>query len=58
MPAGVETEEQYLVLKAMGCDLVQGYYFSRPVPADDFDQFLLKRAETKAELPHEVKKPI
>jgi EAL domain-containing protein (putative c-di-GMP-specific phosphodiesterase class I) len=55
---GVETEEQYLVLKAMGCDLVQGYYFSRPVPADDFDQFLLKRAETKAELPHEVKKPI
>jgi len=53
---GVETEEQYLVLKAMGCDLVQGYYFSRPVPADDFDQFLLKRAETKAELPHEVKK--
>ena len=29
---GVETEEQYLVLKAMGCDLIQGYYFSRPVP--------------------------
>ena len=29
---GVETEEQYLTLKAMGCDLVQGYYFSKPVP--------------------------
>jgi EAL domain-containing protein (putative c-di-GMP-specific phosphodiesterase class I) len=29
---GVETEEQYLILKSMGCDFVQGYYFSRPVP--------------------------
>ena len=28
---GVETEEQYLVLKTMGCDMVQGYYFSRPI---------------------------
>ena len=40
---GVETEEQYLVLKAMGCDLVQGYYFSKPVPADAFDAFLQER---------------
>ena len=37
---GVETEEQYLALKEMGCDIVQGYYFSRPVPADEFEQFL------------------
>ena len=37
---GVETEEQYLVLKAMGCDLVQGYYFSKPVPPEAFDRFL------------------
>ena len=28
---GVETAEQYLFLRAMGCDLIQGYYFSRPV---------------------------
>ena len=40
---GVETEEQYLPLKAMGCDLVQGYYFSRPVPAPEFDHFLSER---------------
>ena len=39
---GVETEEQLLALKAMGCDLVQGYYFSRPVPAEEFEAFLKK----------------
>ena len=44
---GVETEEQYLVLKAMGCDLVQGYYFSKPVPPEEFDRFLIERAEAK-----------
>ena len=32
---GVETTECLDVLAAMGCDLVQGYLFSRPVPADD-----------------------
>ena len=36
---GVETEEQYRALKDMGCDLVQGYYFSRPVPPEGFDRF-------------------
>lgn len=40
---GVETAEQLFTLKAMGCDIVQGYYFSKPVPADEFETFLLKR---------------
>ena len=44
---GVETQEQYLVLKAMGCEYVQGYYFSKPVPPEDFDRFLAERAEAK-----------
>ena len=39
---GVETQEQYRVMKAMGCDLVQGYYFSRPVPGKEFGRFLVK----------------
>lgn len=34
---GVETEEQYLLLKEAGCDVIQGYYFSRPVPSDIFE---------------------
>ncbi|HWI60479.1 MAG TPA: EAL domain-containing protein [Symbiobacteriaceae bacterium] len=32
---GVETAQQAERLLAMGCDRVQGYYFGRPVPADD-----------------------
>lgn len=32
---GVETKEDFLVLVALGVDLVQGYYFSKPLYADD-----------------------
>ena len=37
---GVEDEVQLNVLKKMGCDIVQGFYFSRPVPADEFEKFI------------------
>ena len=37
---GVETEEQYEYLKSIGCEMIQGYYFSRPVPADDFRELI------------------
>ena len=37
---GVETEEQMLALKKLGCDVVQGYYFARPMPAEEFVSFL------------------
>ena len=33
---GVEYQEQYEYLKSFGCDYIQGYYFSKPLPADDF----------------------
>lgn len=32
---GVETEEQYRFLKEMGCDVIQGYYFFKPMPAPE-----------------------
>ncbi len=38
---GVETEKQLRLLRDAGCDLVQGYYFSRPLPAQEFEQKLL-----------------
>ena len=38
---GVETEEQMLALRQLGCDIVQGYYFARPMPAEGFEAFLL-----------------
>jgi EAL domain-containing protein (putative c-di-GMP-specific phosphodiesterase class I) len=37
---GVETEEQAALLRDYGCDLYQGFLFSRPVPADEVRRFL------------------
>ncbi len=37
---GVESNEHFSILKACGCDLMQGYYFSRPIPYDQLCQFL------------------
>ena len=34
---GVETEQQLLSLSAMGCNHFQGYFFSRPIPVDEFE---------------------
>lgn len=42
---GVEKESQYEFLKDLGCDMVQGYYFSRPLLADDIT-CLLARSPT------------
>ncbi len=39
---GVETKEQYAILRSMGCELVQGYHFSRPLPPEQFVAFLRK----------------
>ena len=41
---GVETAEQMNLLKKLGCSVVQGYYFSRPLQAADFESdFLVKK---------------
>lgn len=37
---GVETEEQLALLREKGCDAIQGYHFSRPLEAGDFEQFV------------------
>lgn len=39
---GVETEEQLRYLKSKGCDQIQGYWLSEPVPASDLESFLKK----------------
>lgn len=37
---GVETREQVEFLKAINCDVAQGYYYSKPVPAEEFERLL------------------
>ncbi len=41
---GVETEQAWDRLSELGCTLAQGYYLSRPVPADELTQWLIQRA--------------
>lgn len=37
---GVEIKDQYSVLRDINCDEIQGYYFSRPISADEFERFI------------------
>lgn len=43
---GVETAEQVDYLRAHGCDEIQGFYFSRPLPAADFTKLARERIDT------------
>ncbi len=38
---GVETEDQAIFLKEIGCDLAQGYLFDRPMPIEKFKEKML-----------------
>lgn len=40
---GVETKEQIDLLQSIGCDQVQGYYYSKPMPEDEFFELLEKQ---------------
>ncbi len=33
---GIEDENMEKTMKDIGCDLLQGFYYSKPVPADEF----------------------
>ena len=41
---GVETFEQAIMLRSVGCDFLQGYYFSKPIPPAEYVEFM-KNAE-------------
>lgn len=40
---GVETAEQLAFLKERGCDEIQGYYFSKPLTVEDFENYMKSR---------------
>lgn len=42
---GVETEEQLKILRELNCDMVQGYYYSKPLRPDEFEQYFLNFKE-------------
>lgn len=43
---GVETMEQLQLLRDNGCDEVQGYYYSKPLPAAELEKFMTERKQT------------
>lgn len=47
---GVETVQQAEALKTLGCDMVQGYFFARPLDADAATQYLIQECQSEIEL--------
>lgn len=42
---GVEDESQVETLRNMGCEIIQGFYFSKPVPPEEFEEFIISAKE-------------
>lgn len=57
---GVETDQQYAIVRKLGCDLVQGYFIAKPMPAEGFrrwcggyeDTQSLKHASSVVDIDH------
>lgn len=48
---GVETEDQLAFLRDQGCDEVQGYYFSPPLPSEEIEAYLEKEPDVIGKIP-------
>ncbi len=44
---GVETKEQAKLLESFGCDIVQGFFYSRPLSKEEMEKLLLQKKEIK-----------
>ncbi|WP_061810379.1 EAL domain-containing protein [Rossellomorea vietnamensis] len=59
---GVETDDQRTFLEQQGCDIIQGYLFSKPVPAEDFLAYLrnpvLSTEQTQPLIPVEERREV
>jgi diguanylate cyclase (GGDEF)-like protein len=45
---GVETDQQYAIVRRLGCDLVQGYFIAKPMPADQLLAWIDGYADTQS----------
>ena len=45
---GVETDQQYAILRRLGCDLVQGFFVAKPMPADEFQRWCDGHEDTQS----------
>jgi len=45
---GVETDRQYALVRKLGCDLVQGYFIAKPMPADRFRRWVEGHEDTQS----------
>ena len=45
---GVETDQQYAILRRLDCDLVQGYFIARPMPAEQFRRWCDGQEDTQS----------
>jgi len=50
---GVETVQQHQILQDLGCNLMQGYYFGKPMDRDQFEQFLHERSGSNIPAEHD-----
>lgn len=41
---GIETESQLSRVRSLGCDYIQGYYYSKPIPVDEFERYMERYA--------------
>ena len=54
---GVETIEQHAFLRELGCNLMQGYLFSRPLTAEAFSRLMEENASSRPVWPHDMPTP-
>ena len=45
---GVETDQQYAQVRKLGCDLAQGFFIAKPMPADRFRRWVDGHEDTQS----------
>jgi len=48
---GVESREHVTQLVELGCDIAQGYLYSKPLPAADFSEWLVEQSRSSVQSP-------